>query len=149
MLTTTKLFFSRFGYWLANTALKWLVNASRWITANPFILVLILLITFILTLAGYNQKAKQLRVTKQDLLISATLVSRLREDSTALKNTINTAMATITINYAKQAKTLQADSVHAAALSDDQLDAETDSILSANRQFIKQAAQRRNKSAVN
>ncbi|QDK79675.1 hypothetical protein EXU85_14095 [Spirosoma sp. KCTC 42546] len=83
------------------------------------------MLAFILALARYNQKAKQLQVAKQDLPRSATLVSRLCEDSTALKNTINTAMATITINYAKQAKTLQADSIHAASLSDDQLDAET------------------------
>ncbi|QMW06347.1 hypothetical protein [Spirosoma foliorum] len=148
-LAAIKLFFSKAWYFLGNTALRWLVNGFRWISNNPFVLVMVLIACLILALYSNKQKETKLRQAKQDLHVAGTLVSRLREDSTALKTTINTATATIKINYEQQAQVLAKDSVHAASLSDADLDAETDSILSANRQFINQRAQRRNQSAAN
>lgn len=120
-----------------------LKSLFNWILSNPFVLVMVLILGLIGAVASCENKAKKLRVAKEQLHVNSTLISRLRDDSTALKNTITTATATIKINYAEQAQVLKKDSVHAAGLSDEQLDAETDSLLSANRQF-RTEAQRRN-----
>ncbi|MVM34238.1 hypothetical protein GO755_29680 [Spirosoma sp. HMF4905] len=119
-----------------------------WIVENPFVLVMILIAGLIGAVASCESKTRKLRATQQDLHVSGVLVSKLQEESTALKTTINTATQIKKVNYENLEKELAADSLHADTLSVDQLERENDSLLTSNRQYVRNRAAKRNQPAV-